>query len=65
MLADGRVLERAFELARAGECRTISDISRQLKGEGYEAVEAQLSGPSIRAQLRQLCMAVRRGVVAS
>lgn len=52
-------VERAYELARSGKCLKIEDLVRQLKAEGFEAVEAHMSGSSIRAELRQLCKAAR------
>jgi hypothetical protein len=48
-------LERAFELARSGECATVADIRVRLKRERFEAVEAHLQGQSIQRQLRRLC----------
>jgi hypothetical protein len=48
------ILERAFDLAGSGSCRTISDLEKQLKREGYSQVAAHLSGLSIRRQLRSL-----------
>lgn len=55
------LMERAFQLARGGECATIADITKVLKTEDYNGVDAQLQGPSLRGQLRQLCMVARRG----
>jgi hypothetical protein len=48
-------VERAFELARTGSCRTIEEIAAQLKSEHLEAVDAHLFGSSIRKDLRQAC----------
>ena len=48
-------LERAFELARSGECGGISDIKAALKAEGFSGT--QISGPSLTRQLRELCAA--------
>lgn len=48
-------LERAFELARSGQCATVADIRLHLKRERFEAVEAHLQGQSIQRQLRRLC----------
>jgi hypothetical protein len=48
-------VERAYELARSGSCRTIEEIARQLKSERQEAVDAHLGGSSIRRDLRQIC----------
>jgi hypothetical protein len=53
------ILERAFELAAAGDCRTVSELEKRLKREGYSAVEAHLGGSSIRKQLRGLLAAGR------
>ena len=52
-------LERAFELARAGDCTTIDDIRRRLKAEQYSQVDAHLSGSTVRRQLLDLCKAAR------
>jgi hypothetical protein len=49
------VLERAFQLARAGECANMQQARRLLKAEGYGATDLlQLTGPSLSAQLRGL-----------
>ena len=45
------VPERALLLARAGICRNIQDVRRQLSKERYDQVDAHLSGQSIKAQL--------------
>ena len=45
-------VERAFELAATSRYRTISDLEKQLKREGYASVAAHLNGSSIRKQLR-------------
>lgn len=54
-------VERAFALARNGECRTIEDIRRQLRLEQCDNVDAHLSGPTVRRQLLDLCLETRRG----
>jgi len=43
-------IERAFELARSGKCRTLTDIKAALKGEGYDL--ATLTGGALAKQLR-------------
>jgi hypothetical protein len=53
------VLERAFELARTGSCRGISEIKTRLIREGYEDAAMQLYGPSLRKQLTALCVEAR------
>jgi hypothetical protein len=50
MLTGGTV-ERAFELARSGECSTMRDLEVQLRRELYENVQEHLRSPSLRAQL--------------
>jgi hypothetical protein len=48
-------LERAFQLARSGECANPAEIRVRLKKERHDQVEAHLQGPSITKQLRSLC----------
>jgi hypothetical protein len=50
-------VERAFELARSGDCRSLPDIVAALKRERHESVEAHLAGPSIRKDLKRLWQA--------
>ncbi|WP_396594769.1 hypothetical protein [Brevundimonas sp. R86498] len=50
-------LERAYELARSGECRTVSDIKARLQQEGHERVQDRLYGGSLTSALRKLCAA--------
>ena len=58
-------LERAFDLARSGECTSVEDIRRQLKRERFDQVEAHLAGASINRQLRALCDKARAGSQAA
>ena len=60
MNANLRVLERAFELARSGRCRTIEDIHRQLKAEGYST--SQITGPWLLRQIRSLIQEATAGL---
>ena len=62
MNANVTVLERAFELARSGRCRTIDDIHRQLKAEGYST--HQIMGPWLHRQLRSLMQDATHGLPA-
>ena len=48
------IIERAYELARSGECSDVDQIRNRLKQEQYSAVERHLSGTLIRKQLRAL-----------
>jgi hypothetical protein len=50
-------LERAYELARSGECSSISEIIKRLVEDGYPNVRARLDGPAIKKDLRRLCQA--------
>ena len=45
-------IERAFELAKSGRCRTTADIEKRLKEEGYPA--RAIVGPYLTKQLRAL-----------
>jgi hypothetical protein len=47
-------LERAFQLARSGECGDIKELEMRLKNEGFARVQIHLAGPLIRRQLRDL-----------
>ena len=50
-------IERAFELARAGRCRSVLELRQALAREGYSDARAQLDGRSLREQLNQLMAA--------
>ena len=58
-------LERAFQLARSGECASTAEIRIRLKRERCDAVDALLQGPSINRQLRLLCEEARRAAEAA
>jgi len=49
-----RILERAFQLARSGQCRTLGDIHHQLKREDFAQIQAHLGGRAIQNQLKKL-----------
>ena len=50
-------LERAFEMARSGNYASVADIKKQLKDEGFSV--AQVTGPALSQQLRDLIRAAR------
>ena len=50
-------IERAYELARSGTCRTVGDIKAKLQAEGHERVQDRLYGGSLTSALRKLCIA--------
>lgn len=47
-------VQRAFELARGGSCRSLDDIRRRLSREDCLNVDAHLAGKAIRKQLKML-----------
>lgn len=47
-------IERAFALARSGQCSDLKELERQLKREGFTNVLQHLSGPSLRRQILDL-----------
>ncbi|WP_106640153.1 hypothetical protein [Allosphingosinicella vermicomposti] len=59
MTSSPTTLERAFELARSGECANVAEIRARLKRERHDQVEAHLTGLSINRQLRALCEEAR------
>jgi hypothetical protein len=50
-------IDRAFELARSGRCRSVSEIIRHLPAADRPAVEAHLEQPAARRELIQICSA--------
>lgn len=48
-------LERAFELAKSGECGGIQDIKDRLRSEGYTQIDDKLYGRTLARQLRAIC----------
>jgi hypothetical protein len=55
MMTNGSAIDRAFELARSGQCRSVSEIIRRLPLLDREAVEAHLTEPNARRELILLC----------
>lgn len=53
----GGTIERSFELARSGACRSLTDIRKQLSREGYSDVEATLGDSAIKKALSALIKA--------
>jgi len=50
-------IERAYELARAGEVPDIAALKRRLKVDGYRAVDALLAPRGISRHLEAICAA--------
>lgn len=53
------VIERAFQLAESGRCRTVTEILVILRGEHYDQLGATFSGAGIRAQLKAMMRQAR------
>jgi hypothetical protein len=51
-------LERAFDLARSGQCIRVADIIKRLRDEGYMAL--QIEGPHLKKQLAGLIKEAKR-----
>ena len=56
-MTDSYIIERAYELARAGVVQNIGELERRLRREGYSSVSAHLAGPSLRKELAGLVKA--------
>jgi len=60
MTGDGlSTIERAYELAKSGEVRTVSQIRERLRTEGYSDAPAHLTSLTLTAELRRLIAAAR------
>jgi hypothetical protein len=54
-MADTAAIERAFELAKSGLCRSVSEIIRRLPVQDRALVEAHLAQPAARRELILMC----------
>ena len=54
-MTSGAAIERAFELARSGHYRSVSEVLRRLPAEDRPAVEAHLAQPNARRELILVC----------
>ena len=50
-------LERAFQLAKSGDCVSVPDLRQRLKGEGYSL--ETIVGPALSRQLEALIRAAK------
>jgi hypothetical protein len=50
-------LERAYALARSGQCPNVNQLKDRLKAEGCRAVDSILAARSIRGHLEAICAA--------
>jgi len=53
-------IERAYELAKSGDCATVEDIRLKLVQEGYTSVVHHLSAPLLKRSLKGLCKSAYR-----
>ena len=53
-------VERAYQLAKSGECANVTQIKERLKSEGYSDIAGQLYGSAINGDLRRFCVEARR-----
>ena len=49
---DKTALERAFDIASSGFARSVDDVRKQLKAEGYDL--SQLQGRTLTTQLKEI-----------
>ncbi|WP_442678276.1 hypothetical protein ACSBM8_12140 [Sphingomonas sp. ASY06-1R] len=54
-MTDNSAIERAFDLARSGHYRSVSEVVRRLPAQDRAAVEAYLAQPSARRELILIC----------
>ena len=59
------VVERAFQIARSGGAANITALKRQLREEGYLAVQSYLGGAAIDRDLRRACQDARKSSQAA
>jgi hypothetical protein len=59
------IIERAYELARGGSCRSVQEIEAKLKAEKFESVLSHLNSPSLRRDLRQIMLEAQRARVSA
>jgi hypothetical protein len=56
-MADISAIERAFELAKSGHCRSVSEVVRRLPVQDRALVEVHLAQPTARRELILICSA--------
>jgi len=63
MAGDGpSTIERAYELAKSGQFRTLTQIRERLRTEGYSDAPSHLTSLTLTAELRRLIAASRLDV---
>ncbi len=53
------IIQRAYEIARSGNCASTSDVVKALKKDGFVdgSIELHLAGRTIRKELSDICKA--------
>ena len=66
MASERTLVERAFDIAKKGECGSASAVAEKLKAEGFAGglIERHLEGPSIRTQFSTLCREAQAKAIA-
>jgi hypothetical protein len=59
-MSDLSVIERAFQLAKSGEVRSVDEVRLVLSREGYASVQQSIGGMATRKQLKALITQARR-----
>jgi hypothetical protein len=59
MMSGEGTVERAFELARSGICRSVDDIRAKLKDEGHTNIMAHFESGAFKKQLKAIMAASR------
>ena len=54
-MTNGSAIDRAFDLARSGQYRSVSEVIRHLPAADRPAVEAHLQQPNARRELILVC----------
>jgi Arc/MetJ-type ribon-helix-helix transcriptional regulator len=54
-MASEMAIDRAFELARSGKYRSVSEVIRHLASQDRPIVEAHLAQPAARRELILIC----------
>lgn len=54
-MVSNSAIDRAFDLARSGQCRSVSEIIRRLPAHERPTVEAYLAQPAARRELILIC----------
>ncbi|WP_162986839.1 hypothetical protein [Sphingomonas paeninsulae] len=53
------IIQRAFQLARQGQCMSVDEIRATLTDEGYESVRQHMAGTGLARQLRGIIAAAK------